>query len=409
MALPRCKHDPSKGCAVTCRQELWADLQFLNFHYVPRQDFSGYECVDAVLPNGIGGAGGRRRYVVVDREPHEDMVPRYILRERRDSDDERPRPGSKMDGLSNDEDDAWARGGGAPLLRVSLLDVDRFVSARDLERFENRLFELRVPDTSTLAAWRARLRERREKEERRRLAREARIAREEREERERERHRVVPSPWAEGVRVVVVVGEEPRPVEPGEDIKVTEQDAMSAPLEAAETDGLDVDGPLATLLDQAEDGKGSASGDGAAEEYIISRILNHKDIMGTVHFLCALEGLPDSQAMWMAEDELEDAEDAIGEYFERFQKDAEKYAPGEGGEEEEEEEESGDESASSEPNGPAANGGDGLAEGLAMVARRPSTIDDWVLSISLGLGKGRDGARTNGVLDGTDESRSSRT
>jgi len=91
MALPPCKHAATKGCGIICRQELWADLQFLKFHYVPRQDFPALDLADARSANG-NGAGGGGRYVIVDREPHADMVPRYILRERRESDDARPPP-----------------------------------------------------------------------------------------------------------------------------------------------------------------------------------------------------------------------------------------------------------------------------------------------------------------------------
>jgi hypothetical protein len=415
MALPPCKHEVTKGCGVICRQELWADLQFLKFHYVPRQDLPALDLADARSANG-NGAGSGGRYVIVDREPHADMVPRYILRERRESDDARPPPRGGEDD-PEDGDGGGADGpradGGAPLLRVSLLDVDRLVPARDLERFENRLFELRVPDSSTLAAWRARLIERREREERRRRRLAAARERALEEARERERRRVVPGPWAEGVRVVVAAGEVPSPPPPPPPEREEAAGSAGGPREAAAARGA-LAGAGGPPRDAAEDGGGGESGASAAEEYTISRILNHKDIMGTTHLLCAWEGLPESQATWLTEDELEGAEDVVAEYFDRFRRDAEQYASGG--------EESSDESAGEESNAtglfyPMANGtGEGgveengvLSEGLGKVARRPSTIDDWVLSISPGWEKSRDGAQTNGMLNGTDGSGSSRS
>ena len=227
---------------------------------------------------------------------------------------------------------------------------------------------------------------------------------------------MVPGPWAEGVRVVVAAGEVPPPPPPAEREEAAREEAAGSaggPREAAVARGV-----LASAgeppWDAAEDGGGGESEGSVAEEYTISRILNHKDIMGTTHFFCAWEGLPESQATWLTEDELEGAEDVVAEYFDRFRRDAEQYASGG--------EESSDESAGAESNAtglfyPTANGtGEGgveengvLSEGLGKVARRPSTVDDWVLSISPGWEKSRDGAQMNGMLNGTDGSGSSRS
>jgi hypothetical protein len=231
---------------------------------------------------------------------------------------------------------------------------------------------------------------------------EAARLRAEEEERERERRRVVLGPWAEGVRVVVVAGEVPQPPPPLDieeeavyGVKDEAMDSASGPREAAIAEA------VAAVRHERE-------GDDAAEEYTISRILNHKNIMGTNHFLCAWEGLPGSKATWLTEDELEGADDIIAEYCDRFEQDAEQYASGGGEEESDEDESAGEESNGSGPDHSKANGtgeeNGVLGKVLEKAARRPSMIDDWVLSISPGWEEGR---QTNGMVNGTSGSSSS--
>jgi hypothetical protein len=329
---------------VLCRQELWADLQFLKYHYIARQDFPVVGRAEDGSARGDSAAAGGR-YVIVDREPHADMVPRYIVRRRRPEE----RNSAPPAGGGREHDD------GAPssLMRVKLHDIDRVVSVRDLERFENRRFELRVPDSSTLAAWRerpraheARLRGRQARRRRRIKAARDRL---EAEAREAERGRVVAAPWAEGVRVVILprgVTSAPAPPEPSMRVamEADRADSASAPREAANKRArVGIGESAATPWDAMsydeddeddeydEHDEHDDSGDpaGEEEEYTISRILSHKLVMNITHFLCAWEGLPESKAMWIAEDELKGAEDAIVEYFERFEEDAEWFASSE--------------------------------------------------------------------------------
>jgi hypothetical protein len=193
-------------------------------------------------------------FVILWREPADDYLPRYILRDIRPS-------------VPPDE---------IRLLRVSLLDITGYVNSKELETYENRRFTSLDTDFLTFHAW---VRKCKQDRERRTLFPELptdlRCL-------SRSRH----------VDVVIASHREQT------DADATESSTtLRLPLlhDITKVNGISelIQSPVST----------NKSNDLVYEP---SRVLEHKDVLGRRYYLVAWKELPDERATWLTSDELEE-------------------------------------------------------------------------------------------------------
>jgi len=236
-----------------------AHTEYSPYQYVPRRD----------LPTSSYSKPLQdEEFTIIDREPGDDCVPRYILRRNtRESDYN-----------------------SYPLLRVTLFDIEDFVSKREIHRFENSWFAHGNPDFSSQKEW----------------------------------HKAIKSAKATGAYVFkrspninVVVYQDKSLLERNSDLThrthlSPAQRPFSLPVEITSL-------PRSTSeLSQNKDENSDAdqlSEQQGVEEYEVSRVLNHKDVLGVLYYLVTWAGFPENDATWLTEEELVNAREAIDEYF----------------------------------------------------------------------------------------------
>jgi hypothetical protein len=191
--------------------------------------------------------------VILWREPANDHLPRYILRDIRPS-------------VSPNE---------IRLIRVSLLDITGYVSSSELETFENGRFASLDTDFLTFHAW---VRHCKQDRERRSLFPE------------------LPTTdfrWLSKSRDVDVVVASHREPTDADAIESSTPLRLSLLYDITQVNGVSelIQSPVST---------------NKSFVYEPSRILEHKDVLGRRYFLVAWKELPNERATWLTSDELEE-------------------------------------------------------------------------------------------------------
>jgi hypothetical protein len=190
-------------------------------------------------------------FLILFREPANDYVPRYVIR---DLSDEKRQP---------------------RLLRVSLFDITRYVSARQLEAFENRKFLYSDPEFSSIREW--------IKQCRRETA--TRLSYPNASSYNRVQSRSTSSQ-------VVIYTSKPINLPASKQIKLSpSSDFVSDGIPRVTTQ---ISSPLSENPSSSE------------IDHEIEHILEHKDVLGRRYYLVAWKGLPDTRATWLTPDELEE-------------------------------------------------------------------------------------------------------
>jgi hypothetical protein len=267
--------------------------------YVPRRDLPTSTHSKSPSPKG-------EKYSIIDREPGEDRIPRYILR--------------RIVPTTISADHKFTP---PPLLRVSLFDIDSYVSVREIDRYENDRFERQDPEYSSQRQW----------------AKTVRAAKRE----DRDLYRSNPA-----VRVDVKCSRDPlshfsEDRSLGEIIgphekrqKTSSSDAIldgrnhghwgtPRAISTVNSKGLTSSWhPLPFRTPPIPEPLEKMDLDDV-EYYEVSRICDHKDVLGVRHYLVKWMGYSDEQATWLTEDELVDAAGAMRDYYSRM--DIEGYQP----------------------------------------------------------------------------------
>ncbi|KAF2663126.1 hypothetical protein BT63DRAFT_430569 [Microthyrium microscopicum] len=235
----------SEQTAATIKAGLSPSLNpaLVRFQYVPRRDLPILR--ESNVPK-------QEQYTIIDREPGQDSIPQYILRINLPSSllSTSPRP---------------------PLLRVSLSDLDQYVSNQEIETFENIRFSRGTPDFSSQREW----------------LKAVKLA---------QTHGTPlfqPDP-----NVQVIVDHHPHKRQ-----KLAHPDLVTNIQSKS-------DQSQPTLSDSA-----LSSNQGREGLYEISRIVDHKDVMGTKYYYIEWRGRPSTDNTWLTEDELDESYEKIDEYW----------------------------------------------------------------------------------------------
>jgi hypothetical protein len=236
-----------------------AHIQYNPYQYIPRRDLPAFSC---------SKPREQEEYVIVDREPGEDCIPRYILRKN----------------APESEEDSHT------VLRVTLFDIEDFVSKNEIQRFENLWFAHGNLDFSSEKAWRKAIKD-------------AKIT--------------GAYVFKKSPNVHIAVCQKNRQLEHVVDLSRAKQ---ASPLQRK----FSLAGDPASFtrnaggITQGEDDESSVN-QGAesdeVEEYEVSRIIDHKDLLGVLYYSVEWKGYPESDATWLTEEELGNAREAIDEYF----------------------------------------------------------------------------------------------
>lgn len=222
-------------------------------HYAPRRDLP-------TLSNS-NPLGRREKYTIIDREPGDDCIPRYILR-----------PNS-----SPSETEVQ------PLLRVSIFDIDDFVSAMEIQRFENLWYEHRNLDFSS------------KKDQRKTI------------ERAKMNGAYV---FKKSPHVQVIVYQDEKHVARLPTLENSVQQVSSV------AEGIATTKRTSILRDNDMDSHGHEPTIMAdPEEYEVSGVIDHKEVLGMLYYLVTWEGYPENDATWLTSEELTNSTEAIDDYF----------------------------------------------------------------------------------------------
>jgi hypothetical protein len=248
---------PKKAPAVAIDEKLIAEMEAAGaWDYCPRRDVPATSSfLSNVSPDP------NHDYIIVYREPgdHKDPMPKYLLQDLRLQD--------------------------SGYIQVSLMDIELYVSPRELETYENARFANKDLDFSSKSAW---LKEKKLKPFSTRLIPKARMV------------NVV-------IKTRLLLEQEGYESEshtpegsPPKRMQLTESFVEPLPIQAKNvTDGENEGGEEETEGDAEED-----IGEEMDIDYEVSHILEEKDVLGRSYYLVAWKGLPDDKATWLTIDEL---------------------------------------------------------------------------------------------------------